>query len=381
MKIAMFSDTYFPQTNGVVMAIYNFSKELSRRGHEVHVFAPSGGDHEGSRENGIKVHEFPSTTFRRYSEYEIVYPVPIFKATSEFIRTDFDIIHSHTMFTMGMRAYIMSKLFRKPLLGSFHTLISEFTKYITKKMEDKVRRLSWLSSRWYYDRRCDAFTVPTDSTKDVLRENKFKSRIYTLPNGIDPDTEGELRPEFVREKHGISEDEKMLLYFGRLSIEKRVEDLIRAMQHLGKDKKLVICGKGPYKERLEELAKDIDGEIIFTGYVSEELKGSYYNAADVFVFPSVGDTQGIVLLEAMKYGSPIVSVNAQGIIDLVKDGENGLLASPQDPEDLAINIEKLAGGAKLQKKFVEKSKEVLYEYSWENATDKLEGIYERVCGP
>lgn len=318
--------------------------------------------------------------FPRYSELEIVFPVPILKTTRTFKKVDFDLLHSHTMFTMGMRAYIMSKLFSKPLLGSFHTLISKFSKYLTKKFEGRVKRLSWLSSRWYYDRRCDAFTVPTDSTKSVIRKYGFENKIYTLPNGISSEIEGEIRPEEIREKHGISEDDEVVLYFGRLSIEKRVEDAIKAMEHLGDDKVLLICGRGPYGSKLKKLASKTSGRIIFTGYVPESLKASYYAAGDVFVFPSVGDTQGIVLLEAMKYGLPIVSVKAQGIVDIVKNDENGLLAEAKNPKNLAEKIKSVLEDDDIQKNFLEKNKEVVRRHSWEKTTDKLENIYEKITG-
>jgi glycosyltransferase involved in cell wall biosynthesis len=192
------------------------------------------------------------------------------------------------------------------------------------------------------------------------------------------ETEDELVTDEVRGRHDIKPEEKIVLYLGRLSIEKRVEDLIRAMKHLGNDTTLLICGKGPYGKKLKRIARKIDKRVIFAGYIPERLKGSYYKAADVFVFPSVGDTQGIVLLEAMKYGTPVVSVKAQGIVDIVEDGKNGLLARAEDPEDISRKIETVLNDGEIRDKITLNQKEVLEKHSWENVTDRLEEIYRNM---
>lgn len=373
----MFSDTYFPQTNGVVNSIYNFSKRLVGRGHEVHVFAPSGSEHNKSKKNGIKVHEISSMPLPFYSEeYKVARPLPSLNIFNTFRERNFDIIHSHSMFGVGFQAYLMARIFDKPLLGSFHTLIPEFSNYITEKKEEELNKLGWAYCRLYYNKLCDFIAVPTDSTKNILEEKGFKDGIYTLPNGIDLSEEKRTKPGLIREKHDISMKEDLIIYLGRISTEKRIQDLIDAMEYLDENKTLLICGKGPYREKLEERAEKKENRIIFAGYVPEKLKGSYYNAADVFAFPSIGDTQGIVLLEAMKYGSIVVSVESQGIVDLIENGMNGLLAEPKNPRDLAEKIDRALENKGLRKKLMKGSNEVLKKHSWRRVTDKMESIYK-----
>lgn len=172
----MFTDTYYPQKNGIVFSIDETAKNLVREGHEVDIFSP--GEREDSRVNTYK---YPSVSFRNYPEYRIVPPVPFFKAMKIAKKKKYDIIHSHTPFTMGAKAYILSKMFSIPLIGSYHTLLSEYVDFSFKGFKSKW--FAWFWSRWY-SYRCQSTIVPSKSVKEIVVKNGFKKPVHVVPNGI-----------------------------------------------------------------------------------------------------------------------------------------------------------------------------------------------------
>jgi len=368
MKIAMFSDTYYPQNNGAVVAIQRFSRELVKMGHEVHVFAPKG-ERVPAKESGITNHLFPSVSLHFYPEFRTALPIPALKTFRE-MRKDFDIVHSHSMFAMGMRGYFAAKFFRLPLLGTFHTLIPEYTVYLSRRFESQLRKISWSYCRSYYNL-CDAVTTPTDSMVSLLRERGFSKQMHVISNGVDF-KKFEDDGNAIREEYGIKG--KLVLYLGRLSHEKRVSDLIRAKDHF--DGTLMVCGSGPIRKELEALSRGKD--IIFTGFVPEEKKASYYRAADVFGFPSTGDTQGIVILESFAAGTPVVATRSQGAVDMIADGKDGFIAEPRNPQDIGEKIQSILADEPLRKKMSSNALDKAREFSWEKCTGKLVEVYKSI---
>ena len=194
-----------------------------------------------------------------------------------------------------------------------------------------------------------------------------------LPTGID----------LYRFEHGNGEkikarwpDKKIILHVGRVVKEKNIDLLIEAAPYIINkiDAIFIIVGEGPYKKELEEKAKkkNLSNYFIFTGFVSDEELANYYKAADVFAFPSIYETQGIVAFEAMAAGVPVVAANAKALPDFIKDGENGYLASPYNAKEFADKILM----ALEDRGIVRKAKEFVKEYSIEKMADKLLKIYD-----
>ncbi len=371
MKIAMFSDTYYPQRNGVVTAISRFSRELMARGHEVHVFAPKGEEKPPS--DGAVTHVYPSISIWFYPEFRSAFPLPGPRMLREMKKEKFDVVHSHTMFSMGVRAYTGAKILRIPLVGTFHTMISEYVRYISTRAEGSLKKVSWSVCKGYYNM-CDCVVVPTQSMKELVMKRGFRKPVYVVPSGVDIHQFSMGDGMSIRAQEGL-EGKKIVLYLGRLSYEKKIECLINAMDHVD-NAILLVCGEGPIRKKLESLANGKN--VLFKGYISEEKKASYYKAADVFAFPSTGDTQGLVLLEAMASGTPVVAVRAQGSVDIVDEGKDGLFAEPDNPRDLAEKITQVINNPRMRNMMSSNARKKSQDYDWSKCTDILLGLYEKM---
>jgi glycosyltransferase involved in cell wall biosynthesis len=215
---------------------------------------------------------------------------------------------------------------------------------------------------------------------------KYRDKIVVIPNGINiEDFDIPYSKEECRDKLGLPIDENMILFVGILSPYKGPDVLVRAMPEISKknrDTKLVFVGSGGMREELEKLCKKtgVEKNVKFAGFVEENLKPLYYRAADVFCLPSTMSTEsfGIVNLEAMACGVPIVASKIGGIPDVVKDGENGLLVPPRDSGALADVIIYLLENEDIRERMGKNGRKKVEDYSWEKIAEETENVYETV---
>lgn len=351
MRIGFFTDTFLPQTNGVVNSIESFGSELAKRGHEVHVFAPK----TSSREHcGMKIHSCAGISFRPYPEFKIGVPV-------KFKVPQLDIVHTHGPFSLGWYGLRVAKKQKIPRISTFHTPISEYVRYLSPFGKRTLQKLAWKYCFLHYNY-YDAVITPSAAVRDML--TKVRVPIEVIPTGIDTDFFHPIAQKTSRKKLGITAD-RVLLYLGRISGEKKIETVIKAAP---KNATLYVVGKGP---ALEKLKKSATSNVIFTGYVPNELVPYYYSAADFFVTASESETQGIVLAEAMACSAPVVAANALAVPEIVANGKNGFLFEPGNSAELAELMEKRCTAA-LRKN----ARATAEKYSKEKCTDKLEKFYE-----
>lgn len=369
MKIAVFTDAYPPQQNGLSLLVYMFAKEMAKRDHDVHVFAPK--EKERPPAEGVTVHPLPSVPLWFYPEYRTSLPFPTLH-TLRFMGNDFDIVHSHSMFLMGLRAYVSAKAFGLPLLGSFDTIISENVRSVSSRLEPHLKGAGWALAKAYYDH-CTRVLALTPSVKKILIERGFRRPIDVVPAGVDVERFAEADGGRIRRELGLG-NEKTVIYMGRLSPEKRVEDLIHAMDDVNAT--LVICGDGPLKASLQRLSSG--RKVIFTGHIPWEKTADYYKAGDVFALPSIGETQGLVILEAMASGVPVVATRSQGPVDLIEDGMTGLLAQPRSPRSLSDCINTLLNSESLRESMARNASKKVREYEWDRCAERLERTYADV---
>ena len=321
MKVAFFTEGYEPFINGVVTAINTLRDSLEQRGHEVVIFAPRHRSHE---DNDDRVVRLPSITWSTWG-----YPLlsPLVGNTDVLAGGGFDIVHSHHPFTMSRLATRLARRHGLPIIYTFHTMLSEYGKY--------VPLLSKVASRWLtsaFLRHCaevDCVTASTSAVRDFMREQGVRTRIATVPLGVplmSPSPDGRDR---VRHMLGLAPEMPTLLYAGRLAREKRVDLLFRAIAQLRRTHEFRLCvaGSGPTERSLRRLAQrlDICSRVIFCGSVPHGQMADYYAAADLFVFPSPTDTMGLVLVEAMGAGLPCIAIGKYGPAEVVIDGETGLV--------------------------------------------------------
>jgi glycosyltransferase involved in cell wall biosynthesis len=333
MKIAMFSDSYRPQVNGVVTSIDITKKNLEKRGHEVIIFAPAVPKY---RDVDDTVYRFSSVSFLAYKEYRIGVPLEALRMKG----FDFDIIHIHTPFSLGALAIGISRKYNVPCVGTFHTLFSEYIHYFIKpeflgtikEVKTLFDRFSWSYLPWFYNQ-MDAIISPSENIKNLLIEKGVKKDIFVVPTGIERGKISRKTKKECRKKFGFG-DEKIMLHVGRITKEKNIPFIINSLRNvlLSTRTKLVITSDGPYKRELEKMAmkSGLQDRIVFTGYINEVDIADIYKAADIFVMASKTETQGMVLLEAAANGLPIIALDVPVISDFVRENGIGIVSSERN---------------------------------------------------
>ncbi len=375
MKIEFFTDTYLPNTDGVVTCLLNYKRELEKRGHEVYVFSP-GTKKQKDENKDPHIFYFSSTSFKPYPDYRIAVfnffsPIKLIKDLS------IDVIHSHGVATTGLAAIQSSQKLGIPAVATFHTLLPEAIHYLTSQPNVKhmLQGIAWKYLSWYY---CSfkKTLVPSDFAGKVLESHGVKN-IMLQPGGVDMVRfNSEVSGAPARKKLGLSKKEPIVLHVGRVALEKNIEQIIEAAPsiiNLLPEVKFVIVGKGPADKHYQEIVKrkGLEKNFIFTGYVEESLLPSMYACADALAFPSNFDTQGLVVLEAMACGAPVIVKKGSAPSEFVKDGINGQVFS--DHFDFH---EKVVSAVKNRKKLGEGAVETAKQFEIGKMTERLIVIYE-----
>lgn len=333
MKIGIFTDTFTPQINGVTSILEEVHRVLTRHGHEVFIFAPAYSRAQRN-ENG-HIFRFPALTTYFHKDSRLVIPYDR-RASAVFPRLD--VVYSHTPVSMGLLALRVARRYNLPHVHTYHTLFTEYLHYLPRLIRPTRRMAERISAA--FCNRCDAITTPSHAIRDELLRYGVERPIYVLPFGVDIEPfERPVRTD-VRAALGLAPDEFFLLYAGRLGTEKNLHFLLRAFRAIldrwasPRPIRLVLAGGGPHRPIFEEYSRELGlaERVIFTGFIPRDELVDYYRAADLFVFASKTETQGLVLVEAMAAGLPAVAVRAMGVTDIVSDGETGVLV----PEDEAI---------------------------------------------
>ncbi len=326
MKIAFFTDTYNPSLNGVVTSTNTFRRELEDLGHTVHVFAPAAP--RLPEETGVT--RIASVPLPTEPNCRIAVPFPR-SLLIEFARSHFDIVHTQTPFGLGIWGAALARMFRKPLIHTYHTFFAEYSHYL-KVREGFGRAFAAQYSRIYCNR-CEHIIVPSPMFIDILRSYRITTPIEVIPTGVSIPARRLTRTE-ARDRLDIPQDRQVLLYVGRLAKEKNVEFLLDALKALRertrRDPLLVIVGDGPHRGDLENAAAErgLQDRIRWTGGVPHQEVFHYYSAADVFTFASRTETQGLVAAEAMSCGLPVVALKGPGVNDFVTPARGGFLTDP-----------------------------------------------------
>jgi 1,2-diacylglycerol 3-alpha-glucosyltransferase len=381
LNIAFYTDTYLPSMDGVVTSTINFKEELERRGHKVYIFATADGILK-PRSSKKDVFLYPGVEFRPYPQYNVaLFPYnSIFKLNELKI----DVVHAQTPMVMGFTALMAAKMLGCPFVGSYHTMVTNKrivdTYYPKNRHLKKFAKISMLRYLKFFYNRCDAVIAPTKAIETMLRRSTI-SRISVVPNSIDTST---LNPKIsgtrIRKSLGLGEKDKVILYLGRLSMEKKVEVLLNAAGTLMKKDdriRLIIGGTGPAEGYYKSVARrlGIMEKTKFIGFVDQALLPQTYAAADTVCLPSTFETQGIVLLEAMALGKPAVGADYMAIKEMIRNGKNGEKFKPGDHISCANKIEKVLNNADHYK---DGAVETAMEFSRERVTDKLLDVYNNL---
>ncbi|NLI74224.1 MAG: glycosyltransferase family 4 protein [Euryarchaeota archaeon] len=370
----MFTDSYHPSKDGVVNSIVLTKQELERRGHEVFIFAPDPWDKE-DRESDV--YYFRSTAFKSYPGYTVpIYPTNKCEILSKL---DVDIIHSHGLLFMGVRSMFAARTLAKPVVVTFHTMITEAAHYYARLPipEWMTNRLFWIYLRQLLER-ADAVVAPTDAIrKELLNYAPDMNRVDVIPTGVDcrrfsPSNDGSL----IRQRYGL-EDNKIIMHVGRVAREKNLELLLEGFSYLLDSEpaaRLVIVGAGPAKKYYMELANEngLSDKVVFTGFVPDSELADYYAACDAFAISSKFETQGLAALEAMASGKPVAGINYRAIAEMVQHGKNGFLFE-DEPNSCA---EAMQCALNCSNHIYQTARATAESYSVDESVTKLLGLYD-----
>jgi 1,2-diacylglycerol 3-alpha-glucosyltransferase len=325
MNIGVFTDSFRPYSSGVVRSIELFSREYTKRGHSVYTFCPEYPLTQTPEEDNV--FRFISVPWPTMTDFSL--PVPISAYLNQTIeRLSIDIIHVHSPFLLGSLGARTARRHKLPLIFTFHTLYEQYVHYFPF-VENTSKQVVQAIAR-DFSNRCNVVVAPSLLVADYLRQIGIKTSIVKIPTGIDMDEFKELDRNWLKNNYGVRSEEKVLLFVGRLGKEKNVEFLLESFQdvlRLIPDCRLVLAGKGPIEECLRQICRQqgIEDKVIFTGELSREQIVHCYASSDLFVFPSITDTQGLVIGEAKAAGVPVVAIRAFGPAEMVMHNEDGLL--------------------------------------------------------
>ena len=380
MKIGIFTETFLPQVNGVVVSQCNINRELVKKGHKIMVFTVGDGP---KKVDNYPVYRFRGYTFRPYPEYR--YFKPNFLDWTTMKSKNLDVIHSRTPFTLGVTAKNLAKRTGKPIVGTFDTPITDYIHYLpvfgsiwpTKYFLEGIAR-KW--TKKYYGW-CDVVTAPSELTKKQLLAWGFENNIQVVSNGIDTKKYNPKNYDKKLKSSLCPNGEKLILHVGRITKEKKVESLLKIAQLLGNRNikfKVLIIGNGPELERLKARTRSLGlgGKIIFAGYVPQKELPRYYASSDLFLTASTVETQGIVLLEALASGLPVVGANAGAIPELVKNRRNGLLFKSEGTTKATDCIEELLKDENLRKMLVKGTVSSIGKHSIGFVVSQVEKLYK-----
>ncbi|MDR2431238.1 MAG: glycosyltransferase [Candidatus Margulisbacteria bacterium] len=377
MRIGMFTDTYTPQINGVVTSINSFVDELKKLGHDVFIFAP---ELKGSVEHP-NVFYFKSFKYPPLPEHQLAYSLSGHFKTFKDLKLD--IVHSHTPFSLGLLALFLAKQYRLPLVHTYHTLFAEYVHYVPTALGRKIG--VWLSTNASrrYCHSCELTIVPSEAMRQELQKYGVTSEIDVIPTGVGAYFRENGDPQAILKKHHIPGNTDIIAYAGRLAKEKNIEFLLQMYKEILKVRKdilFAVIGDGPHRAQIEKLAAELGllDKILFTGYIADktELAG-WYKAAKVFVFASLTETQGLVILEAMSAGTPVVAVDAMGIADIIRANVGGL-ASKADVSEFSLKLMRLLSNNELRQKKSGEASQLAQKLSMANLTGRLVANYQRL---
>ena len=360
----MISDVHFPRVNGVSTSIQTFQQELTTLGHDVHLVAPAyHADHAASDD----ISRIESRTVLLDPEDRLMKGRRIHDLLPYFRQRNFDLIHIQTPFQAHYAGLKLARALGIPCVETYHTFFEEYLyHYVPLLPKFLTRSLTRRFSRSQCNA-VNAVIVPSTAMRNVLENYGCQTPIHISPTGIALQQFASGNGAAFRAKLGIAPERKVLVHIGRVAHEKNIGFLLRMVLHLKAsqpDILLIICGEGPAQPALQQQVQQLglQAHVRFVGYLERNTELlDCYCAADVFVFASRTETQGLVLLEAMALGVPVVSTAVMGTIDIVAP-QRGALQAEEDPADFAAKVGLLLDNPDWRRRVGEEGR--LFAQSW-----------------
>lgn len=428
MRIAIFTDTYIPDKNGVVASIDRFTRLMADDGHKIMIFCPKCGHYKDIKYPNIEVKRYISFTAPSYKDMKIALPF-VLSVTNDLKDFNPDVVHIQTPLGVGWVGIWVTKILKMKNIQTYHTYIPDFLVYLKPKtllginqianyinssrlikalVEADISKENYNSAKFqvYLGQRIKEITAnvaknnnskfsekfsndytkavynranlvltPSQAMKIVLKKQGVKTKIEVMSNGIEYN--------YFKKKKDYNIKNKVI-HIGRLGHEKNVDIIIKAFAVALKNNSslnLDIMGDGPSKKSLQLLVKSLglSKKVKFWGAYDIKKVSQYLCDYDFFVTASTIETQGLVILEAMASGLPVMGVKKLAIPEVIKDGENGYLSKPYDIEEMARNMLKMTESAERLEKFGKKSLVIAKHHEITKCKEKLEKIYQKLA--
>lgn len=366
MRVALITETFLPDTNGVVSTLCRVLEHLQTQGHEAILFAPHDAPQSYAGAQIIPLHGMPLPMYP-----DLKFTPPQFGITAQLRRFKPDVLHLAGLVALGPTGRYVANTLDLPLVGAYHT---DFPAYSTHYGLGWTKALAYRYLRWFHNR-CGATLCPSSATINDLRTHGFR-RLRLWGRGVDTVRfHPQYRSEAWRELVGAQPGERLLLYVGRLATEKRVDLLVDTLRATA-SARLILVGDGPARPALERSFEGLP--VHFCGFLRGEALATAYASADMFVFPSDTETFGQVVQEAMASGLPVVAAGAGGVVDIVRKDVSGKLFSPGDSSSLQHDVLSLLAQPARMQSMGQAGRVLAEQRSWPSVMHELIGHYNRV---
>jgi glycosyltransferase involved in cell wall biosynthesis len=381
MRICLLSKMYPPVSGGSAMYAYEIANALGKRGHDVDVYTQSKSDDKSSLSVHDNVSVYSLTTARRYLvTFETIYYS--IRARSQVDLDDYDIIHG-TLMPASTITLSDRLTFDTPIVLTSHSFaLSEVFAHSPEKPADYLLKYAFHPMNVVMDniaaRSADAVIAISSEMNDqlVTKYGLPSEKVTTVSHGVDTDR---YRPRDGTHP-AVSEDCLSLLFVGRLISRKGADLAIEALAETDStDIELLIAGTGRLGSKLEQLAADlgVSDRVNFLGYVPDEDLPLLYSSADVTLFTSNYEGFGLVLLESLASGTPVIGSAVGGIPDMIEDGVSGYVVR-RDPLSFADRIETLHTDREQLATLSETARDIAEQQTWDHVASDVEDVYERV---
>jgi 1,2-diacylglycerol 3-alpha-glucosyltransferase len=377
MNIGFFTECWDPQINGVLTSMKNLQFELTRRNNSIYIFAPRYKNYQDTdpsifRQCAVKYIFQPEFNFASLLKY---------KALRAARRHKLDLIHSHTEFSLGIIGARVARSLMLPFVMTFHTFWEYYSHYfmwdlLPQNLFKYILRLLYKSTNY--------FIAPSQKVKSYLKnEMRVSAPVEVIPTGLDLDhffqynVTPRMKQEF-RHKYGLAKEDIVMLFVGRVGKEKSIDVLIRGLPAIKKKYpriRLLVVGDGPGRSSLKKLARrmGVKQEVVFTGYIPWKHIPLVYKSSDVFTLASVSETQGLVTVEALASGLPVIVRDDPANLDIIEHGRYGLIF--KTPGDFARSVHTLLGNPGLRLGLQKKAQDASLKYSLEEFGKKVTEYY------
>jgi glycosyltransferase involved in cell wall biosynthesis len=394
MRIAFFTDAYWPRVNGVTVSVYLYSHTLARLGHKVAIFCPHypksdvfKPEPEESGEGYPQIIKVPSMISILSKEDRLAKFTRVRWVSDKLDNFAPDILHINSEFTMAEFAFHYARLRKLPVVYTFHTLWEEYISNYIPNFSPFLLRFVVRTIFRSFLKRVDMIIAPTKDAEQTIKRYKVNKEIKLLPTGIDSELFKRQPDEAARFRAGLEarypalRGKRILLYAGRIAKEKNLSFLLEIFSEIAlkhPETALLLVGNGPELDALKKESRrhKIEDRCVFTGYMERGDLALAYAMSAIFLFPSLTETQGLVTIEAMMSGLPVIAIGSNGT-KMVMNGDNGGFMVRDDPVEFSEKILLLLEDAALYREKAEEAKRHAEHWSIDRMAETLIEIYEQ----